>query len=131
MAWETAGIQALHLANQFLNLPLHFGVFLNSLAKLSQIAHAVIVGALWRNGRIIGLNRGTSARRVISGIKIVVHAAGTSAAGIRVAKASTVGSITESRAGASRESARSLATLLTALLAALALSLTFPLLLSL
>src|ERR1700687_1325865 len=128
---ETAVIQALHLANQFLNLTLHFGVFPDSLAKLVQIAHAVIVSALGRNRRIVGLNRGTSARCVISRIKIVVHAADASAAGIGVAIASTVGSVTEPCSRAADRSARSLAALLTPLLPSLALPLTLPLLLAL
>src|ERR1700738_571306 len=34
IAWKTAGIQALHLADQVLNLLRHFWIFLNRLTKL-------------------------------------------------------------------------------------------------
>src|SRR6266853_3654705 len=130
IAGETARVQALHLAYQFLNLARHFRVFLNGLTKLVQIAHAVIVSALGRNRRVIRLNRGTPARSVVPRVKIIVNGADASPTGIGITVAATVISATDSSARAAHRTISTLAALLT-LLATLALPLTFPLLLSL
>ena len=125
IAGETARIEALHLADQFLNLFRHFGVFLHGLAKLIQIAHAVVVRALRGNGGIVGLNRRSSARRVVSRVKVAVQVANASAARI-VAETSTVPATADSRARPTDGTAPSLAaalTLLTTLLPTLALTL--------
>ena len=86
------------------------------MAKLVQIAHAIFVSPLGRNGRIIWLNWRASARRVISCIKIVVNAAATAATGVGIAVAATIIiSATDSGAGAPDGTARRLAALLSAL----------------
>ena len=50
----------------------HLRIFAHRLAKLIQIAHAVVVRALRRDRRIVGLHRRSSARRVVSRVEIAV-----------------------------------------------------------
>src|SRR6266404_3878128 len=111
-----------------MNLARHVRIVLDGLAKLVQVAHAVVISALRWNGRIVGLNRRASARRVISRIKIVIDRADVSAAGIRIAVTAAICSIADTCTGAATGTAPVLCALLAPLLPALALTFALTLL---
>src|SRR5579864_22134 len=90
IAREAARIEAFHFLNEFLDLLGHLRVFAHGLAKLIQIAQAIIVGALRRDRRIAGLNRGSSARRVVPRIQVAVDRAIGSAASVLIAIGSAI-----------------------------------------
>src|SRR5450631_2163158 len=115
IAGEAAGIEAFHLLYEFLDLLGHLRIFAHGLAKLIQIAQAVVVGALRGNLRIVGLNRRSSARRIVPRVEVAVRAARGSAAGIRVAGTIAIRAVAHSRARAADGTAATLASLLPSL----------------
>src|SRR6202166_1686405 len=123
IAGKAARIEVFHLLNEFLYLLGHLRIFAHGLAKLIQIAQAVVVGALRGNRGIIGVNWRPSARRIISRVEVAVHAARGSAAGIRVAGTIAIRAVAHSRAWAPDGTAATLASLLPALALCLSLSL--------
>ena len=85
IAGEAARVEAFHFLNEFLDLLGHLGIIAYGLAKLIQIAQAVVVGALRWNRRIVGLYGRPSARRVVPGVQIAVHRAIGAATVVRIA----------------------------------------------
>src|SRR5277367_2572424 len=90
VAGEAARIELFHFLDEFLNLLGIFRIFPHGLAQLIQVAQRVIIRALRGNRRIVGLDGGTSARRIISRVQIAVHGAVAPAAGVGVAIRSAV-----------------------------------------
>src|ERR1700722_4128396 len=86
----------LHFLDEFLDLLGHFRIVAHRLAKLIQIAQAIVIGALRRNRGIVGLNWRSSAGRVISGIEIAVYGAIATGARVSVAIWAAVIAATES-----------------------------------